>query len=85
MAARTALIEYDTTNVDSAILTVEEAVEKSSYIQVPPPFQPEQIGDFSKGMAEADQKILSAEVLLFSLLFISVFCCSDSPKSLWYP
>jgi len=85
VAATTALIEYDTTTVDSPILTVEEAVEKSSFIQVPLSVQPAQIGDFSKGMAEADQKILSAEVLLFSLLFIFVFCCSDSPKLLPYP
>ncbi|XP_049379003.1 abscisic-aldehyde oxidase-like [Solanum stenotomum] len=66
LAATTALIEYDTTTVDSPILTVEEAVEKASFIQVPPPFQPAQIGDFSKGMAEADQKILSAELRLGS-------------------
>ncbi|KAL3380634.1 hypothetical protein AABB24_001007 [Solanum stoloniferum] len=66
VAARTALVEYDTANIDSPILTVEEAVEKSSFIQIPPFLYPKQVGDFSKGMAEADHKILSAEVRLGS-------------------
>ncbi|KAH0728245.1 hypothetical protein KY284_004110 [Solanum tuberosum] len=61
VAARTALVEYDTANIDSPILTVEEAVEKSRFIQIPPFLYPKQVGDFSKGMAEADHKILSAE------------------------
>lgn len=69
MAARTAVVEYDTENIDSPILTVEEAVEKSSFFQIPPSLYPKQVGDFSKGMAEADHKILSAEVLSISLLF----------------
>ncbi|KAG5627599.1 hypothetical protein H5410_012817 [Solanum commersonii] len=64
VAARTALVEYDTANIDSPILTVEEAVEKSSFIQIPPFLYPKQVGDFSKGMAEADHKILSAETAL---------------------
>lgn len=67
MAATTALVEYDTVNVNSPILTVEEAVEKSSFFQIPPFLYPKQVGDFSKGMAEADHKILSAEVILISL------------------
>ncbi|KAH0730837.1 hypothetical protein KY285_001744 [Solanum tuberosum] len=66
VAARTALVEYDTENIDSPILTVEDAVEKSSFIQIPPFLYPKQVGDFSKGMAEADHKILSAEVRLGS-------------------
>ncbi|CAN4119107.1 unnamed protein product [Withania somnifera] len=66
VAARTALIEYDTENTDSPILTVEEAVEKSSFFQIPPSLYPKQVGDFSKGMAEADHKILSAEIILGS-------------------
>ncbi|PHU03514.1 Indole-3-acetaldehyde oxidase [Capsicum chinense] len=66
VAARTALVEYDTENVGSPILTVEEAVEKSSFFQIPPPMFPKQVGDFSKGMAEADHKILSAEIRLGS-------------------
>ncbi|KAM3303282.1 abscisic-aldehyde oxidase [Capsicum chacoense] len=66
VAARTALVEYDTENVGPPILTVEEAVEKSSFFQIPPPMYPKQVGDFSKGMAEADHKILSAEIRLGS-------------------
>ncbi|MCD7449398.1 aryl-alcohol oxidase 2 [Datura stramonium] len=66
VAARTALIEYDTANIDSPILTIEEAVEKSSFFQIPPYLYPKQVGDFSKGMAEADHKILSAEIRLGS-------------------
>ncbi|PHT68943.1 Indole-3-acetaldehyde oxidase [Capsicum annuum] len=62
VVARTALVEYDTANIDLPILTVEEAVEKSSFIQIPPSFYPKQVGDFSKGMAEADHKILAAEI-----------------------
>ena len=31
VAARTALVEYDTDDIDSPILTVEDAVEKSSF------------------------------------------------------
>lgn len=64
VAASMAIVEYDTENIDSPILTVEEAVQKSSFFQVPPLFYPKQVGDFSKGMTEADHKILSAEVLL---------------------
>ncbi|XP_059314993.1 abscisic-aldehyde oxidase-like [Lycium ferocissimum] len=66
VAARTALLEYDTANIDSPILTVEEAVEKSSFIQIPPFLYPKQVGNFSEGMAEADHKILSAEIRLGS-------------------
>ncbi|OIT29691.1 PREDICTED: abscisic-aldehyde oxidase-like [Nicotiana attenuata] len=66
VAAATALVEYDTVNVNSPILTVEEAVEKSSFFHIPPFLYPKQVGDFSKGMAEADHKILSAEVRLGS-------------------
>ncbi|KAM3303270.1 abscisic-aldehyde oxidase isoform X1 [Capsicum chacoense] len=66
VAAMTALVEYDTENIDSPILTVEKAVEKSSFFQIPFYLYPAQVGDFSKGMAEADHKILSAELRLGS-------------------
>ncbi|XP_055833429.1 indole-3-acetaldehyde oxidase-like [Solanum dulcamara] len=66
VAARTARVEYNTEDIDSPILTVEEAVEKYSFFQIPPPFNPKQVGDFSKGMADADHKILSAEIRLGS-------------------
>ncbi|KAM3303274.1 aldehyde oxidase 4 [Capsicum chacoense] len=63
VAARTAVVEYDTEDTVSPILTVEEAVARSSFLQGPAsPIEP--VGDFSKGMAEADYKILSAELRL---------------------
>lgn len=70
MAVKTALVDYDTEGLDPPILTVEEAVKQSSFFDVPPFLYPQKIGDFSKGMAEADHKILSAEVPLI------VCCCS---------
>ncbi|PHU29664.1 Indole-3-acetaldehyde oxidase [Capsicum chinense] len=66
VAASMATVEYDTENIDSPILTVEEAVQKSSLFQVPAFVYPKQVGDFSKGMADADHKILSAELRLGS-------------------
>ncbi|XP_052190123.1 indole-3-acetaldehyde oxidase-like [Diospyros lotus] len=66
MAAESAWVDYDTENLEPPILTVEEAVERSSFFDVPPFISPEQVGDFSKGMNEADQKIQSAEIKLGS-------------------
>ncbi|GER40669.1 aldehyde oxidase [Striga asiatica] len=66
LAAKTAVIDYDTEGLDPPILTVEEAVERSSFIDIPPFVYPAKVGDFSKGMAEADHKILSAEIRLGS-------------------
>ncbi|KAH6810797.1 abscisic aldehyde oxidase 3 [Perilla frutescens var. frutescens] len=66
LAAKIALVDYDTEGLDPPILTVEEAVKQSSFFDVPPMFYPQKVGDFSKGMAEADHKILSAELKLGS-------------------
>ncbi|CAA0805958.1 Abscisic-aldehyde oxidase [Striga hermonthica] len=66
LAAKTAVIDYDTEGLDPPILTVEDAVERSSFIDIPPFIYPAKVGDFSKGMAEADHKILSAEIRLGS-------------------
>lgn len=66
MAADTALVDYDTENLEPPILTLEEAVERSSFFVVPPFLNPAPVGDFSKGMAEADHKILSAKIKLGS-------------------
>ena len=41
---------------------MEEAVERSSLVEIPSSLYPQQVGDISEGMAEADHKILSAEV-----------------------
>ncbi|KAG8388873.1 hypothetical protein BUALT_Bualt02G0170300 [Buddleja alternifolia] len=65
-AAKTAIVSYDTDGLGPPILTVEEAVERSSFFDVPPFLYPQEVGDFSKGMAEADHKILSAEIKLGS-------------------
>lgn len=56
------MVDYSIENLEPPILSVEEAVERSSVVQVPPYLYPKQVGDVSKGMAEADRKILSAEV-----------------------
>ncbi|KAK1394673.1 indole-3-acetaldehyde oxidase-like [Heracleum sosnowskyi] len=55
---------YDTENLEPPIMTVEEAVENSSFFDILPFLRPAQVGNFSKGMAEADQSILSAEIRL---------------------
>ncbi|XP_022756063.1 indole-3-acetaldehyde oxidase-like [Durio zibethinus] len=65
MAANLAVIDYDKKDLEP-ILSVEEAFERCSFFDVPPYLYPEQVGDFSKGMAEADHQILSAEVKLGS-------------------
>ncbi|XVE59718.1 hypothetical protein DITRI_Ditri05aG0068800 [Diplodiscus trichospermus] len=66
LAAEHAVIDYDKENLESPILSVEEAVERCSFFEVPPFLCPEQVGDFSKGMAEADHQILNAELKLGS-------------------
>ncbi|PWA89061.1 abscisic aldehyde oxidase 3 [Artemisia annua] len=46
------------------IKTVEQAVERSSFFEVPSMLYPSQVGDFAKGMAEADHQIHSVEIRL---------------------
>ncbi|XVF05028.1 hypothetical protein REPUB_Repub05bG0136000 [Reevesia pubescens] len=66
LAANLAVIDYDKQNLEPPILSVEEAVKRCSFFEVPPFLCPEQVGDFSKGMAEADHQILSAKLKLGS-------------------
>ncbi|KAJ7960369.1 putative Aldehyde oxidase [Quillaja saponaria] len=66
MAANSAVIDYDMENLESPILSVEEAVKRSSLFEVPPTWYPKQVGDIEKGLAEANHKILSAEIKLGS-------------------
>lgn len=66
------VVDYEMEGVEPPILTVEEAVKKSSYFEVPPFIYPKQVGDISNGMAAADHKILSAEVLDIYMTFFSV-------------
>ncbi|KAB1226907.1 Benzaldehyde dehydrogenase (NAD(+)) [Morella rubra] len=61
-----AVVDYNMENLEPPILSVEEAVRRSSLFEVPPILNPKQVGDISKGMAEADQRILSAEIKLGS-------------------
>lgn len=65
MAAEAAVVDYDVEDLEPPILSVEDALERSSFFEVPSFLYPEQVGDFSKGMAEADHKILSAKVLCY--------------------
>jgi indole-3-acetaldehyde oxidase len=62
MAAKQAVIEYSTENLQPPILTIEDAIQQSSYFQALPFFAPKPVGDYDQGMSEADHKILSAEV-----------------------
>ncbi|KAK1434885.1 hypothetical protein QVD17_00639 [Tagetes erecta] len=64
VAADTAMVDYDIEDLDPPILTVEQAVKKSSFFEVPSIVSPSQVGDFSKGMAESDHQIHSAEIQL---------------------
>lgn len=66
MAMKVAIVDYDMENLEPPILSVEEAVKRSSLFEVPPFIYPKLVGDISKGMAEADHKILSAEIKLGS-------------------
>ncbi|OMO77106.1 Aldehyde oxidase/xanthine dehydrogenase, a/b hammerhead [Corchorus olitorius] len=66
LAANLAVVDYDKENLEPPILSVEEAVERCSFLEVPPFLYPEQVGNFSEGMAEADHQILSAELKLGS-------------------
>jgi len=62
MAAKQAVIEYSTENLQPPILTIEDAIQRNSYFQTPPFLAPKPVGDYNQGMSEADHKILSAEV-----------------------
>ncbi|VAI37747.1 unnamed protein product [Triticum turgidum subsp. durum] len=66
MAAKQAVIEYSTENLEPPILTIEDAIRQNSYFQIPPYFAPRPVGDFEQGMSQADHKILSGEVKLES-------------------
>ncbi|KAL8255816.1 hypothetical protein R6Q59_030883 [Mikania micrantha] len=64
VAADTAMVDYDIEDLEPPILTIEQAVEKSSFFEVPSLVYPSQVGDFSKGMDESDHQIHSAEIQL---------------------
>ncbi|XP_054817465.1 indole-3-acetaldehyde oxidase-like [Prosopis cineraria] len=66
MAANSTVVEYDFKNLEPPILSMEEAVERSSLFEIPSTSYPQEVGDISEGMTEADHKILSAEIKLGS-------------------
>lgn len=69
-AANLAVVEYETEGLEPPILSVEDAVQKSSVFEILPFLYPQQVGDTSKGMAEADHRIDNSEVCtIFSLSF----------------
>ncbi|XP_010520494.1 PREDICTED: indole-3-acetaldehyde oxidase isoform X2 [Tarenaya hassleriana] len=69
IAAKLVVIDYDTENLEPPILTVEDAVEKSSFFHIPPFMQFKPVGDVSKGMSEAEHKILGSEIRFGSQYF----------------
>ncbi|KAL6893925.1 hypothetical protein ACP4OV_008023 [Aristida adscensionis] len=66
MAAKQAVIQYSTEKLQPPILTIEDAIQRNSYFDIPPFLAPKTVGDYTQGMSEADYKILSAEVKLES-------------------
>ncbi|KFK42798.1 hypothetical protein AALP_AA1G040200 [Arabis alpina] len=69
LAAKLAVVEYDLRNIETPVLTVEDAVKRSSLFEVPPEYYPEPVGDISDGMAEADRKLRSVKLRLGSQYF----------------
>ncbi|KAH7541874.1 hypothetical protein FEM48_Zijuj02G0013700 [Ziziphus jujuba var. spinosa] len=65
-AALSAVVTYGMEDLEPPILSVEEAVKRSSFFEVPSFIDPKPVGDISKGMADADHKIVSAEIKLGS-------------------
>jgi abscisic-aldehyde oxidase len=51
--------------LEVSVLTLEAAVQRSSYFVVPPFLYPRQVGDFFKGIEEADHKNYISEVFAF--------------------
>jgi len=72
MAAKRVAVNYSTENLEPPILSVEEAVRRFSFFEVPAFLYPKQIGDFSKGIKEADQKIISEVLFCLSLFLVHV-------------
>ena len=68
-AVNLAVVEYETEDLEPPILSVEDAVKKSSLFDIIPFLYPQQVGDTSKGMAEADHQILSSEVCNIVLFY----------------
>ncbi|CAI0397415.1 unnamed protein product [Linum tenue] len=65
-AANLVVVDYDTESLEPPILTVEEAVKRSSFFHTPPFLQPKPVGDITRGMAEAEHRLINAEMKLES-------------------
>lgn len=68
MAAKQAVVEYAMDNLEPPILSIEDAIERESFVEIPAFGYPKIVGDFSKGMDEADHTIQSAEVLRLAII-----------------
>lgn len=65
-AADKVAVDYDCETLGPPILSVEDAVTKNSFYQVPGWIAPKPIGDLAKGMSDVDIRIESAEVRMGS-------------------
>ncbi|WCJ33975.1 aldehyde oxidase 2 [Euphorbia peplus] len=54
VASDISVVDYDFEDLEPPILTVEEAVERSSFFEVPHLLYPKEVGNISEGMDEAD-------------------------------
>nr|GEV86783.1 abscisic aldehyde oxidase 3 [Tanacetum cinerariifolium] len=63
VAAGTVVIGCNMEDLESPILTVEQAVKRSSFFEVPSILYPSQVGDFAKGMVEVRWVIGLMEVI----------------------
>lgn len=85
MAANLAVVDYEMEDIEPPILSVEEAIKRSSFFDVPPFLYPKQVGDISKGMAVADQKITSAEVVVIYIYSLFRTCSIQYYAAEYFP
>ncbi|KAG2311237.1 hypothetical protein Bca4012_025688 [Brassica carinata] len=69
IATKLVVIDYDTEGLEEPILSVEEAVKKSSLFEIPPFLRGKSVGDITKGMSEAEHKILGSKISFGSQYF----------------
>ncbi|CAN6840534.1 unnamed protein product [Brassica oleracea] len=69
IATKLVVIDYDTEGLEEPILSVEEAVKKSSLFEIPPYLRGKPVGNINKGMSEAEHKILGSKISFGSQYF----------------
>ncbi|CAN6993431.1 unnamed protein product, partial [Brassica oleracea var. botrytis] len=69
IATKLVVIDYDTEGLEEPILSVEDAVKKSSLFEIPPFLRGKPVGDINKGMSEAEHKILGSKISFGSQYF----------------